>query len=268
MGMGGSDGAMNPMKERNEMSSAPLWRQNRYDLAGRVAVVTGVFGGLGPATALALLESGASVLAVAGHEQPDALERLRAQAGAAGERLSGAVADARDEDAVAAVVSDLDRSAGRLDILVNLIGGYAAGQPVTALDTRTLDRMLELNVRTSFLFSKHAARVMERAQFGRIINTASRAAFSGRKNAAAYAIAKAAIITLTETQAEEVVQQGITVNAVVPGIIDTPANRASMPNADFDRWPRPEEIARVIAFLASDDAGLISGAHVPVYGRS
>ncbi len=250
------------------MSSAPLWRQNRYDLSGRVALATGAFGGLGPAVTLALLEGGARVLAVASRDQPDALERLRAQAGANGARLSAAVADARDEDAVAALVSDLERREGRVDILVNSIGGYAAGQPVTALDARTLDRMLELNLKTAFLFSKHAARAMERNQFGRIINIASRAAFSGRKNAAAYAIAKAAIITLTETQAEEVVQQGITVNAVVPGIIDTPANRASMPNAHFDHWPRPEEIARVIAFLASDDAGLISGACIPVYGRA
>jgi NAD(P)-dependent dehydrogenase (short-subunit alcohol dehydrogenase family) len=250
------------------MSNAPLWRQNRYDLSGRVALVTGAFGGLGPETALALLEGGASVLAVASHDQPDALERLRARAGASAARLSAAVADARDEDAVVALVSELERQAGRLDILVNIIGGYAAGQPVTALDAQTLDQMLELNLKATFFFSKHAARAMERNQFGRIINISSRAAVSGRKNAAAYAIAKAAVITLTETQSEEVVQQGVTVNAVLPGIIDTPANRAAMPKTNFDRWPRPEEVARVIAFLASDDAGLISGASVPVYGRS
>lgn len=250
------------------MSNAPLWRQNRYDLSGRVALVTGAFGGLGPETALALLEGGASVLAVARHDQPDALERLRARAGAGAARLSAAAADARDEDAVVALVSELERQAGRLDILVNIIGGYAAGQPVTALDAQTLDQMLELNLKATFFFSKHAARAMERNQFGRIINISSRAAVSGRKNAAAYAIAKAAVITLTETQSEEVVQQGVTVNAVLPGIIDTPANRAAMPKANFDRWPRPEEVARVIAFLASDDAGLISGASVPVYGRS
>ncbi len=250
------------------MNSAPLWRQNRYDLSGRVALVTGAFGGLGPATTLALLEGGASVQAVASHDQPDALERLRVRAGANGARLSAAAADARDEDAVAALVSDLAQRAGRLDILVNIIGGFAAGQPVTALDAQTLDRMLELNLKTTFLFSKHAARAMERNQFGRIINIASRAAVSGRKNAAAYAIAKAGVITLTQAQSEEVVERGITVNAVLPGIIDTPANRASMPNADFAHWPSPEEIARVIAFLASDDAGLISGASIPVYGRS
>lgn len=250
------------------MTNAPLWRQNHYDLSGRVALVTGASGELGAQTALALLESGASVLAVAGHIQPQAQEWLQTQAGANSTRLRVAAVDARDEPAVAALVSDVARQEGRLDILVNVIGGFAAGQPVTALDARTLDGMLELNLRTTFNFSKHAASAMERQQFGRIINVSSRAAVSGRKNAAAYAIAKTAVITLTQAQAEELVDRGVTVNAILPGIIDTPANRAAMPKADFDRWPRPEAIARVIAFLASDDAGLISGASVPVYGRS
>jgi NAD(P)-dependent dehydrogenase (short-subunit alcohol dehydrogenase family) len=250
------------------MSNAALWRQNRYDLSGRVALVTGAFGGLGPAVTLAMLEGGASVVAVASRDHPNELERLRAQMSGAAERLSAAVVDARDESAVAALVDEIATHTGRIDILVNVTGGYAAGQPVTQLDTATLDGMLDLNLKTAFLFSKHAARVMERGGFGRIINVASRAAVSGRKNAAAYAIAKAAVITLTNAQSEEIVEHGVTVNAILPGIIDTPANRAAMPKASFDRWPRPDEIARVIAFLASDDAGLISGASIPVYGRS
>ncbi|HEX9036572.1 MAG TPA: SDR family NAD(P)-dependent oxidoreductase [Ktedonobacterales bacterium] len=250
------------------MASSALWRRNTYDLAGRVALVTGAFGDLGQATALALLEGGARVLAIGNREQPEALAQMRAQAGAAAELLSARVADARDEDAVAAVVGDLARDAGRLDILANIVGGYDAGQPVTALKVKTFDRMLELNVKTALLFSKYAALAMEPHQFGRIINISSRAAVSGRKNASAYAIAKAAILTLTQAQAEEVVQQGITVNALLPGIMDTAANRAAMPKADHSRWPAPADVARVIAFLASDDAGLISGASIPVYGRS
>ena len=250
------------------MTNPPLWRRNTYDLAGRVALVTGVFGGLGPAAVLALLEGGAQALGVTGHDQPDELAALRAQAGPAAERLRVTAADARDEAAVKTVVSDLARDAGRLDILVNIIGGYDAGQPVSNLSAKTFDRMLELNLKTAFLFSKHAAQAMAAHQFGRIINISSRAAVSGRKNAAAYAIAKAGVLTLTQAQSEEVIEQGITVNALLPGIIDTPANRAVMPKADHSRWPAPEEIARVIAFLASDDAGLINGATIPVYGRS
>jgi NAD(P)-dependent dehydrogenase (short-subunit alcohol dehydrogenase family) len=96
----------------------------------------------------------------------------------------------------------------------------------------------------------------------------SRAARSGRKNAAAYATAKNAVITLTEAQAEELRDAGVTVNAILPSIIDTPANRTAMPNADASRWPTAEQVARVALFLASDDAGLISGASIPVYGRA
>lgn len=250
------------------MTNTPLWRKNTYDLTGRVALVTGVFGGLGPAAALALLEGGARVLAVTSHGQPDELATLRTQAGSNAGRLSVAVADARDEASVASVVGDLARDAGRLDILVNIVGGYDAGQPVSNLSVKTFDRMLELNLKTAFLFSKHAAQAMEPHQFGRIINISSRAAVAGRKNAAAYAIAKAGILTLTQAQAEEVVELGITVNALLPGIIDTPANRTAMSKADYSRWPAPEELARIIAFLASDDAGLINGATIPVYGRS
>lgn len=249
-------------------SNAPLWRQNTYDLSGRVALTPGVLGGLGPAVTLALLEAGASVVGVTSRERPDEQARLHAQAGRHADRLRFAALDARDEAAVAALVGEIASREGRLDILVNIIGGYAAGQPISALELATFDRMLELNLQPTFLFSKHAAVVMERGGFGRIINVSSRAAVSGRKNAAAYAIAKSAVVTLTEVQSEEVVPLGLTVNAILPGIIDTPANRAAMPKAAFDRWPRPEEVARVIAFLASDDASLISGASIPVYGRS
>jgi NAD(P)-dependent dehydrogenase (short-subunit alcohol dehydrogenase family) len=95
---------------------------------------------------------------------------------------------------------------------------------------------------------------------------ASRSAYSGRKNAAAYAVSKRAVITLTETQAEEMRGSGVTINAIVPSIIDTPANRAGMPTADTSRWPAPDQVARVVLFLASGDAALISGAAIPVYG--
>ena len=105
-------------------------------------------------------------------------------------------------------------------------------------------------------------------RLGRIIHVSSRAAVSGRRNAAAYAVAKNAVLTLVEAQAEELRDTNITVNAVLPSIIDTPANRAAMSKADWSRWPRAEDIARVLLFLASDDAQLISGASIPVYGHA
>jgi NAD(P)-dependent dehydrogenase (short-subunit alcohol dehydrogenase family) len=246
--------------------NTPLWRENRYDLAGRVALVAGASGGMGSAVCAALLAGGAQVYALSGRERADEQQQLRADVGDASARLHFVVADARDEQAVSGVVADIVQRANQLDILVNLIGGFAAGQPVTELETATFERMLELNLRPTFLLSKYAARDMARHEWGRIVNFSSRAAHSGRRNAAAYAIAKAGVITLTETQAEETREQRITVNAVLPSIIDTPANRQGMPTANVDRWPKPAEIARVIAFLVSDDAALISGASIPVYG--
>lgn len=242
--------------------------RNTYDLRGRVAVVTGGAGGLGQTVSLAFVEAGASVV-VAEHEAARArAEELAARVSATGGQLSFAPVDVSDEASVEALVAEVVARHGRLDALVNLVGGFAAGQPVTELDLSVWRRMLDLNVLTAFLMSKHAARVMERQGSGRILNISSRAALSGRKNAAAYAVAKAAIITLTEAQAEELRDRGITVNCVLPSIIDTPANRAEMPKADTARWPKPEEIARVLVFLATDDAQLISGAAIPVYGRA
>jgi NAD(P)-dependent dehydrogenase (short-subunit alcohol dehydrogenase family) len=246
--------------------NAPLWHENRYDLAGRVALVAGASGGLGQAVCAALLAGGAHVYALGGRARPDEQERLRTQVGDAGGRLSFVVADARDEQAISSAIATIVQGESRLDILINLIGGFAAGQPITELETATFERMLDLNLLPTFLLSKYAAREMARNQWGRIVNISSRAAHTGRRNAAAYAIAKAGVITLTEAQADETREQRITVNAVLPSIIDTPANREAMPTAHFDRWPTPEEIARVIAFLVSDDAALISGASIPVYG--
>lgn len=247
---------------------APQRRENSYDLTGRVALVAGASGGLGQAVCLALLASHARVFAASERAQSNLQNSLRARAGAASDRLLFVETDARDEVRVSATVAEIAQRAGRLDILVNLIGGFAAGSPITELDTQTFDQMLELNLRPAFLLSKYAAREMARNHWGRIVNTSSRAAVIGRRNAAAYAVAKGAVVTLTEAQAEETLEQGITVNAILPSIIDTPTNRTAMPTAAFDRWPKPEEIARVIAFLVSDDAALISGASIPVYGRA
>ena len=244
-------------------------RQVVYDFTGQVALITGATGGLGPAVVRALLDAGALVVG-AGTEAGGEREReMRAQiAKDANDRFTLVAADAMDEASVAQVVSDIVTRQGRLDILVNGIGGYHAGESVAETPLGAWQHMLDLNLRSTFLFSKYAARHMSEQRGGRIVNVSSRAAWSGRKNAAAYATAKNAVITLTEAQAEELRAAGVTVNVILPSIIDTPANRAAMPDADTSRWPTAEQIARVILFLASDDAGLISGAAIPVYGRA
>jgi NAD(P)-dependent dehydrogenase (short-subunit alcohol dehydrogenase family) len=173
-----------------------------------------------------------------------------------------------EEASVESSVQHVLSQHGHLDVLVNMVGGFAFGQAVHEMDLETWERMLQLNLRSTFLCSKHAARPMIAQQWGRIINVSSRAGVTPGPKAAAYAASKAAVISLTESQAEELKHDFITVNTVLPSIVDTPANRQSMADADFSRWPKGEEIAPVIVFLASEDAKLINGAAIPVYGRA
>jgi NAD(P)-dependent dehydrogenase (short-subunit alcohol dehydrogenase family) len=233
--------------------------ENTYALHDRVALITGANGALGVVIAQAFAASGARVIGATRSEAP----QTAVDAG-----ITYAVADVSDEAAVEALIARVVREFGALDIVVNTVGGFAAGQPVTDLSLDTWEGMLNLNTRTTFLVSKYAGRAMVERHTGRIINVASRSAYSGRKNAAAYAVSKRAVITLTEAQAEEMRGSGVTINAIVPSIIDTSANRASMPSADTSRWPTPAQVARVVLFLASDDAALISGAAIPVYGAA
>ena len=241
---------------------------NTYNLSGRVALVPGGLGGLGAAVTLAFARSGAVVVVSGSQERPDQLASLRADLGDLGEKVSFTQANALEEDQVERLVWSTVERHGRLDILINTVGGWAAGQPVTALDRATWSRMLDINLESAFLLAKYAARPMQQQAWGRILHVSSRGARTGRRNAAAYAVAKNAVLTLTEVQAEELRDSGITVNAILPSIIDTPANRASMPTSDFSRWPKADDVAAVLLFLASEDAGLISGASIPVYGAS
>jgi NAD(P)-dependent dehydrogenase (short-subunit alcohol dehydrogenase family) len=226
-----------------------------YDFAGATVVVVGAGAGLGAAVVQAFLGAGARVVATS---------RGRADHLPAHERLRLAPLDAGEEATVAAFFAGLDA----LDALVNVVGGYDAGQPLTDLDLATLERQLSLNLRPAFLLTRHALRAMQAAGHGRIVHVASRAAVERGRNAFAYSASKQAVVRLVEAAAAENAHLGITVNCVLPSIIDTPANRAAMPDADFARWPTPEQVARVLLFLASDESALVSGAAVPVYGRA
>jgi NAD(P)-dependent dehydrogenase (short-subunit alcohol dehydrogenase family) len=240
-----------------------------YDLSGSVALVTGATGGLGSALVRAFAEAGAVVVGVSSRTSEEREAEMRTLLAAdANDRFTIVTADATEDAHVAQVVADVQSIHGHLDILVNGIGAFHAGEPVSQTPLDTWENMFTLNLRPTFLFSKYAGSAMVAQHWGRIINVSSRAARSGRSNAAAYATAKNAIITLTEAQADEVRDAGVTVNAILPSIIDTSANRAAMPKANTSRWPTAEQVARVVLFLASDDAGLISGASIPVYGRA
>ena len=217
----------------------------------RTVIVCGAAGALGAGVADAFAAEGASVIGV-DKAEPAADRRL--------DGVAYEVADAGDD----ASLADLF---GRLPVpwaVVNTVGGFAPHTRLTELDAGVLTAQLELNLVTAALVTKHAlARMAPRLQ-GRIVHTASRAAVAARGSGFAYSVSKLGVIHLVTMAADEFRGTGITVNCVVPSIIDTPANRAAMPAADHESWPKVDEIARAYLFLASPGAHLTSGAAIPV----
>jgi NAD(P)-dependent dehydrogenase (short-subunit alcohol dehydrogenase family) len=231
----------------------------------RVVIVTGGTGALGQAVTRAFLDRGARVAVT--YRDVTAFEQLAATVGAAADRLAGFLTDVTDEASVAAMVDGVRRAFGRIDVLANIVGGFEAGSTVET-SLATWCRMIDMNLTSVFLCSRAVIPQMTAQQYGRIVNVSSRWAVRPMAGAAAYTAAKAGVIALTQAMAEEVKQANITVNAVVPSTIDTPANRRAMPQAKFERWVKPESVADVILFLASPEARDVSGAAIPVYGKA
>ena len=235
-------------------------------LSDRIALIAGGTGGLGRAVALEFLQADARVV-VTCRKQP-AYDSLVAKAGEAKLRLFGATVDVTDEAAAKQLVERLLAEHGRLDILVNTVGGYAGGSNLWETDAKVYDQMVALNLKAGFVLARAVLPAMIRKNRGWIVNVASKAGYGHSPGAALYSASKAAALALFDSLADEVKQYEINVNSIVPSIFDTPANRQAMPSADFSKWPRPAEIARVVRFLCSEDARVIRGAAIPVYGRS
>jgi NAD(P)-dependent dehydrogenase (short-subunit alcohol dehydrogenase family) len=226
----------------------------------RRVVVTGGGGALGVAVVRALVERGALVF-VPAHSERDA------EALAGIERVSiRPNVDLADEASVVAFYESVGAERGaELWASVHLAGGFVWG-PIVDATVADLRRMLAMNVESAWLCAREAARRMTKG--GRIVNVTAKPALVPAANVAAYAASKGAVATLTTCLAEELAPRGIWVNAVAPSILDTPANRAAMPDADFTLWPKVEEVARTVVFLASPENAVTRGAIVPVYGRS
>lgn len=231
------------------------------DFANRTVMITGAAGNLGQAVASAFADRGARLLLVDHDEQA-----LRRAFGAPGERLELGAADLLDPVQVGTTVRRAIERFGRIDALANLTGGFRMGEPVHATTEATMRFLLDINVRT-LLNTVHAVVPgMIDAGGGRIVNVGAYAALKGAAQMGAYVVAKSAVVRLTESMAAELRESNINVNCVLPTIIDTPGNRAAMPEADPGRWVAPADLAAVIVFLASDAARAIHGAAVPVTG--
>jgi NAD(P)-dependent dehydrogenase (short-subunit alcohol dehydrogenase family) len=231
-------------------------------VAAKIVLVAGGTGGLGRAVTLAFLRDGATVVVT--YRKAEELAALKAAAGADAGRIDGHEADVTNEPAVSVLVEAVRARHGRLDVLVNAVGGYAGGTPLWKQDAGTLDRMLDLNLRSGFTLLRTVVPLMLAQGHGASVNVASTAAIDHAAGNAAYAASKAAALALVDSLAEDLKATAVRVNSILPSIIDTEANRAAMPKADFSKWPKPGEIARVVLFLASDDAKLLRGAAVRV----
>ena len=232
-------------------------------LDGRVALITGGTGALGRVVSAAFLAAGARVIVTYLVEA----ELPGFDAAVPKDRRETAKVELTSRADVEALVARIVATHGRVDVLLNLAGGFAPGT-VVETDDHELDRLFAMNLKTAFVCTRAVLPVMIRQKHGRIVNVTARPALTGGGGVTAYAITKAAVAALTRAAADEVREHGVTVNAIAPSTIDTPANRAAMQQVDPSRWVKPEEIAATLVFLASDAAGATSGAIVPIYARA
>jgi NAD(P)-dependent dehydrogenase (short-subunit alcohol dehydrogenase family) len=230
-------------------------------MKGKQVLLTGGTGGLGLGVTPAILARGAEVTIP--YREEKSIESLKKKLSAADtSRLRFVRADLSQESTIEQLVNDL----GKVDILIHLVGGFSMGA-VHELDYTDWQKSLALNLNTTFLVCKHCLKTMRRHGYGRIVTVGSRGAVQPAAQLAAYSAAKAGVVALTKAIAEETKDLDITANTVLPSVIDTPANREAMGSEEAAKWVKPESLAQVICFLASEAAKDVSGTAIPVYGQ-
>jgi NAD(P)-dependent dehydrogenase (short-subunit alcohol dehydrogenase family) len=227
-------------------------------MQGKVVLVTGAKGGLGSYVTQAFLEAGAMVVGVS---------RSIKQSDFPHPNFTAVAGELTSSNAAGAVAGAALQKFGRIDALIHLVGGFGGVKPVTETDDATFEKMTDLNFRSAFYIAKAVLPHMQKAGSGRIVAISSRAAIEPSPGVAAYAASKAALIALIRAVAAENKGSGITANVLLPGTIDTPANRAADPNTDTSKWINPEKLAGMILWLVGQDASEVSGAVISVYGR-
>ncbi len=223
----------------------------------RVILITGANGGLGGAVTRAFLETGATVYGVS---------RSISAAEFAHPAFRAISAEIKTSAQASELVGGVLRESGRVDALIHLVGGFAGGKTVDDTEDDVLERMLDMNVRAAFSLFRAVLPPMRAQRSGAIVAIGSRTAIDPQPMLAAYSASKAALVSLIRTIALETKNDGISANVVLPGTMDTPANRAANPSADPARWVQPSQIAAMLVHLASPAASQISGAAIPVYG--
>lgn len=227
------------------------------ELQGKVVLITGAKGGLGTFVTNSFLEAGARVFAVSRSIEDSDFPHPN---------FSAIAAELSDGDRARQVAEAVVKKAGRIDGLVHLVGAFAGGKSVEETDDATFDRMLDLNLTSAFHMIRAVLPIMRAQGSGRIVAIGSKAAVEPAPLAGAYAASKAALVSLIRTVARENADVPVSANIVLPGTMDTPANRSAMPSADPSKWVHPGQVAQLLVYLVSDLASQVSGALIPIYG--
>ena len=234
-----------------------------HDFDNQVAVITGAAGNLGSTVAKLFHRAGAKLALV-----DIGFDRSQQASWRNAENIGLFEADLTDVNQVNHSVDQVIQRFKRIDILANVAGGFRMGPPVHETPVQDWDFMLDMNAKSVFLMCRAVIPHMLKRKKGRVVNVAARAAVEGKARMAPYCVSKAAVITLTQSLAAEHKHNNINVNCILPGTIDTPQNRADMPSSNFSNWVPPAELANEILHLCSKQANGVTGAAVPVYGKS
>jgi NAD(P)-dependent dehydrogenase (short-subunit alcohol dehydrogenase family) len=226
-------------------------------LGGQVAIVTGASGALGTSVVISLLAAGATVAAI---------DRTGAKAEDEAQTIRRFAANLTDPDEARRAIANVANKFGKIDILVHVMGGFAGGAPVAQTDDATWNKMMDMNLNAAFYVLRAVVPVMRAAGHGRIIAIGSRQAVQPAANVGAYSASKAALVSLVQTVALENKDKNIRANVILPGTMDTEANRAAMPKADFEKWVKTPNVADLVVMLAGEVGTEITGAAIPVYG--
>ena len=235
-------------------------------MAERVAVITGGTGGLGTALIKRLIDR--DIKFAVTYLLPDEAAAFEEEIDLDEDRLILRRVDAVNAEAVNSFMKEVADTWGAIHQLCSLVGGWAGGRDVEETDDVRFERMLDLNLRSAFYAVRAAVPHLRQAGWGRILLVGSRAVEEAPPGQAAFNISKAGVVALAKTVAGELEGSGVTANALMPSVIDTPATRAALPYADYMHWPTPDEIAAVASFLLTDDSSVMNGATVRVYGRA
>lgn len=233
----------------------------KYDFSNKIVLVTGGTGALGSSITKAFAESNATVISsyISDREKGQAQKENKST-------VQLVKVNITKEEEVLKLVSSIIDQYSRIDILVNVVGAYIGGKSVHELDEEEWDLMMNLNLKSAFLISKHVIRQMLSSKYGKIIHVSSKNGLHSEGYDSAYSASKSGLIRLVESLSKETKESNINVNCIMPSTIDTQANRKAMPNEDFNKWVKPENLANVVLFLSSEESKTITGAAIPTFG--